>query len=441
MGIVTACSRTTSTPEQQQQVTEPRKNEPPEMTLPSGLKYADLVVGGGREVAAGDSVDVQYSGWIYANSRRGQLIDTSIGRRPFTVTPGLTEVSSGWTEGITGMKVGGKRKLIIPPHLGSDSASRSTVEYEVELLDIPGHFDLGGPCHLRGPHRPLALTGRQQVELRRTGNWDALIDGLRQDVRSNCVIAFRWEKLFIALVEGRRYREAVQVLTDMAMRRFPLPHALIAKANPGFLTSEEFKTSEFGIEYAATEISIQRNMQLAAVKLSSMDDKARPPIPYRAKGACPFECCTYRDWTTRSAVQLVESIGSNTIVAEIPEGTRVAGVTGEVWVEPEPYAVLTDNGALKAGDVIFFLDNMGEGQVNYWYNGSLNPPLELGDGLHGYTYENCSANNVIAGACSLRKLQPEKTFMNEWWVKIRTSAGKEGWVLNKGQFANTDACS
>ncbi|HYR89834.1 MAG TPA: hypothetical protein VE422_37520 [Terriglobia bacterium] len=98
-----------------------------------------------------------------------------------------------------------------------------------------------------------------------------------------------------------------------------------------------------------------------------------------------------------------------------------------------------DNGLLKAGDVIFFLDYLGEGQVNYWYDGSFNPELEL-DGLYTYAYENCQANNPIAGACSLRKLHPEKKFLNEWWVKIRTSAGKEGWVVNKGQFGNTDAC-
>ena len=143
---------------------------------------------------------------------------------------------------------------------------------------------------------------------------------------------------------------------------------------------------------------------------------------------------------TRSAVQLLESIGSATVVAEIPADARVDGVTGEVWVEPQPYAVLRDNGLLKAGDVIFFLDNLGEGHVNYWYKGSLNPELELHDGLYSYTYENCQANHVVAGACSLRKLHPEKKFLNEWWVKIRTSDGKEGWVLNKSQFSNTDAC-
>jgi hypothetical protein len=137
---------------------------------------------------------------------------------------------------------------------------------------------------------------------------------------------------------------------------------------------------------------------------------------------------------------LLESIRSEKVVARVPAGARVTGVTGEVWVEPQPYAVLRDNGFLKGGDVIFFLDNLGEGHVNYWYNGRLKPPLGITDGLYSYTYENCNSNNVIAGACSLRKLYPEKKLATEWWVKIRTADGTEGWVLNTGQFDNIDAC-
>jgi hypothetical protein len=171
-----------------------------------------------------------------------------------------------------------------------------------------------------------------------------------------------------------------------------------------------------------------------------MTDTDRPPNPYRHEGACPFECCTYREWRTRSAVQLRESIDSPTIVAEVPAGVSVAGLTGEVRLEPEPHAVLQDNGALKAGDVIFLLDNIGEGYVNYWYHGKLNPELGINDGLLIFSYDNCQSNqSVLNASCSIRKLRPGKTFMNEWWVKIRYQ-GKEGWVLNTGQFDNVDAC-
>jgi hypothetical protein len=90
--------------------------------------------------------------------------------------------------------------------------------------------------------------------------------------------------------------------------------------------------------------------------------------------------------------------------------------------------------------VIFFLDNIGEGYVNYWYDGKLNPDLGLTEGLRLYTYEDCSSNAArTKGICSLKKLYPERTFKSEWWVKIRFQ-GKVGWVLNTGQFSNVDAC-
>src|SRR5262249_5986899 len=109
---------------------------------------------------------------------------------------------------------------------------------------------------------------------------------------------------------------------------------------------------------------------------------------------------------------------------------------------PEPYAVLADQGVLKAGDVIFFLDNRGEGFINYWYEGKLNPELDLDEGLLYYTTENCNANLSSSGKdpCWLRKLRPAKTFSNAWWVKIRLSNGKVGWTLNTGQFDNMDSC-
>jgi FKBP-type peptidyl-prolyl cis-trans isomerase FkpA len=457
LGLLPACAEERPTPAQGQQETKTSDTAPPEVTLQSGLRYVDLVIGNGREVAAGNTVDVQYSGWVHQNGTRGKLFDTSIGGRPFTVTIGLTDVIKGWTEGLTGMRIGGKRKLIVPPHLGFgpgvvtrgtpvDAAlvdQNSTLEYEVELLEISGHFDLGGPCALRGQRgqpRPLSLTGKQQEELRRIRNWDALIEGARQNVRSDCSVPYRWETLFFALLDGHRYRDAIQVLTDMAMRRFPLPHAVLAKGDPAFLTSDEFKASESGMEYARTEDANEQNIRLAESRLSSMPAQERPPNPYRAVGACPFECCVYREWTTKSAVQLLESIDSTTIVAEIPANTRVQAVTGEVWVEPQPYVALKDNGFLKAGDVIFFLDYLGEGFVNYWHNGRVNPRAAQRDGLFADTYENCNANNPNPAACSLKKLYPERKFSNEWWVKIRTTGGKEGWVLNTGQFANTDAC-
>jgi len=306
----------------------------------------------------------------------------------------------------------------------------------------PAPFDLGGPCGSPGVSRGLALTGRREEELRKNERWDELIDGAKQDVRSNCSIPFRWQKLFTVLVSGHRYEDAVKVAAETTRRGFPFPHAVLANADAAFLASDAFKLSEIGTAYAIRESEDRQNLRLAEERLSKMEPKYRPANPYRSIGACPFECCTYREWTTKSAVRLQDAIDSGTIIADIPARTRVQASTGEVRVEPRPYAVLANHGVLKAGEVIFFLDNLGEGHVNYWYEGKLNPDLGLDDGLFSYTTKGCNANAASrwGDPCWLHELQPDKTFLNEWWVSIRTSNGKVGWVLNTGQFENADAC-
>ena len=86
------------------------------VTYPDGLKYIDLVAGTGDIVKVGDNITVQYTGWL---SPSGKVFDTS--RQPnrgaFTLQIGRGQVIEGWDEGIPGMKVGGKRKLIIPGSL------------------------------------------------------------------------------------------------------------------------------------------------------------------------------------------------------------------------------------------------------------------------------------------------------------------------------------
>jgi hypothetical protein len=85
----------------------------PVITYPDGLKYIDLKVGTGDVVKSGDNITVNYTGWL---SPGGKQFDTSRqpGRGPFPVQIGKGQVIEGWDEGIPGMRVGGKRKLIIP---------------------------------------------------------------------------------------------------------------------------------------------------------------------------------------------------------------------------------------------------------------------------------------------------------------------------------------
>jgi len=104
----------------------------------SGLKIKDLIIGEGKEAAAGQKVSVNYRGTL----ENGDEFDSSYGRAPFTFPLGAGQVIKGWDEGVAGMKVGGKRMLTIPPELGYGSRgigpipSNATLIFEVELLGI-----------------------------------------------------------------------------------------------------------------------------------------------------------------------------------------------------------------------------------------------------------------------------------------------------------------
>ena len=109
-------------------------------TTPDGLQIQDEVVGTGTQAKSGDSVTVNYVGTL----TNGTKFDSSYDRNtPFTTQIGVGQVIKGWDEGIVGMKVGGKRKLIIPPALGyGDQGAgaaippNSTLIFEVELLGV-----------------------------------------------------------------------------------------------------------------------------------------------------------------------------------------------------------------------------------------------------------------------------------------------------------------
>ena len=109
------------------------------VTTASGLKYIDIVEGTGRTPTSGRRVSVHYTGVL----ENGTKFDSSVDRgKPIQFAIGTGTVVKGWDEGIMTMKVGGKRKLIIPPDLGYGAAGRppkippnSTLIFEVELVD------------------------------------------------------------------------------------------------------------------------------------------------------------------------------------------------------------------------------------------------------------------------------------------------------------------
>ncbi len=113
-------------------------------SMSNGLKYVDVASGSGPEAKPGQRVEVHYTGWLDQGGQKGKKFDSSVDRNePFSFSLGAGEVIRGWDEGVAGMKVGGKRTLIIPADLGYGARGaggvippNATLIFDVELLGV-----------------------------------------------------------------------------------------------------------------------------------------------------------------------------------------------------------------------------------------------------------------------------------------------------------------
>jgi FKBP-type peptidyl-prolyl cis-trans isomerase FkpA len=116
-------------------------------TTPSTASYkqTDILPGSGTEATSGTIVTVNYTGWLYDAKKldgKGLQFDTSIGGDAFAFTLGASQVIKGWDQGVAGMKVGGIRRLIIPPSLGYGAVRYgpippdATLVFDISLVDV-----------------------------------------------------------------------------------------------------------------------------------------------------------------------------------------------------------------------------------------------------------------------------------------------------------------
>lgn len=109
------------------------------------VTITDLRLGTGTAAASGSALTVNYTGWLYDPSKpdnKGLQFDSSLGTTPFSFTLGTSQVIPGWDQGLVGMKVGGLRRLVIPPSLAYGSVRYAsippytTLVFEIELEDV-----------------------------------------------------------------------------------------------------------------------------------------------------------------------------------------------------------------------------------------------------------------------------------------------------------------
>ncbi len=167
-----------------------------------------------------------------------------------------------------------------------------------------------------------------------------------------------------------------------------------------------------------------------------------PPTPYVDRGACPFECCTYREWTveTDTPVRTQRDL-KEPLAFTARKGESVYGLTGVV-VTLKPGRVLVTQDTqigderkqiqVSAGTIVYSLHYLGEGYSLLWYRGTI-----VSDFVP--SVENFRLNFPDASAEGI-KLRPESDPKTVWWVLIENATGSIGWSERPDNFGNKDAC-
>jgi hypothetical protein len=155
-----------------------------------------------------------------------------------------------------------------------------------------------------------------------------------------------------------------------------------------------------------------------------------PPKIYIDKGACPFECCTYREWTVTADTVLFDRPDKTKPVDQVLKGKSVKAVTGEVHVFPTPFKVVFAQGRFHVGDTAYLLTYEGEGFYKVWFRGGISEEEVHFTSAHACVHPSEECWGRI-----------EKEYVSDWWILIKTPRGKQGWTNQADHFGNKDACS
>jgi hypothetical protein len=168
---------------------------------------------------------------------------------------------------------------------------------------------------------------------------------------------------------------------------------------------------------------------------------AAPPV-YIDKGACPFECCTYRQWSVLDDTVLFDKAEGTRPVAKLSKGASVTAVTGEVHLVPTPMKVVFAHGRFHVGDQAYLLTNEGEGVMKVWMNGTISEEdvWFVGDSKWQDWGDADGKRMTCAHPSKQCWGRIEELPESDWWILIKSPDGKLGWTKDHAHFGNKDAC-
>ncbi len=173
----------------------------------------------------------------------------------------------------------------------------------------------------------------------------------------------------------------------------------------------------------------------AFVVLPTLAQKVHPPT-FTDRGACPFECCTYQRWTVASdTVAYDKPERGSRRVGMFKKGSRVRGLTGEVWItQPGKYVVTKPHDKYKPGDILWVYTPLGEGFYKVWFKGRI---FEENMYPMGWTIPHQGPTCAETSDCWGEIAVPLK---DDWWVKVRSQSGWIGWTDQTENFHGMDSC-
>ena len=190
---------------------------------------------------------------------------------------------------------------------------------------------------------------------------------------------------------------------------------------------------------AAGDVPVKRTALILVIALSACGrtKQAGPSIPYDEDGACPFQCCTYRDWSVDWDTDLhADRRDDSPIAFHSALGDTVTALTGVVTTTKVGRATASRQVSVgnkhipvAAGEPIYLLRNVGS-DWKIWVNGVTDEQYIPNQGY-------CTGEKQSSDECALKVIEQPQIV---WWAKVRDARGREGWTREVDHFGNIDSC-